>query len=574
MHPASARTPASVPDLVGRYEILLPIASGGMATVYLARAVGAGGFSTEVALKLTHAHLRTSTEFTNDLVEEAKLASRIRHRNVVAIIDVGDDPQGVYLAMEYVEGDTLAGIFRAKPRIPQALGVRVLLDSLAGLHAAHELRDEGGQLIGLVHRDFTPQNILVGIDGVARLADFGIAKAATRLGHTRTGIVKGKIPYMAPEQAHGVVLDRRCDVWAAGIVAWELFAERRLYRNEDDVSTLLRVATERPPLLRTVVPDLPEPIEAAVAHALTMDANARTPTAQAFAKELWAACRDTAGIAEIDEVAGWMESVILPRVSGRRMQAAMAKLERESVQVTRVERSSPSGSQSVAFVQPAGPSAVQTAYLDRPPMPTEALPTIASEHETKAFTDGVSVVARAKTGRSLRASPRSLVAVGVAALLAVVGFTAWHFTGSHSDPSRSASPPGAAAALAPGPSSVPLAPTGSAAAPSPIAAPRSMRLRLHGNAEIAFVRVNDRPIAIGAPASTVNVRFTTGDDTSSLAIDATALDGRRSSVVVPAGISDVTLDFHGPVPAQAPVRTVPVRVTNAPAAAPLAPSPY
>ncbi|HEY6459439.1 MAG TPA: serine/threonine-protein kinase, partial [Polyangiaceae bacterium] len=256
MHPASARTSASVPDLVGRYEILLPIASGGMATVYLARAVGTGGFSTEVALKLTHAHLRTSTEFTNDLVEEAKLASRIRHRNVVAIIDVGDDPQGVYLAMEYVEGDTLAGIFRAKPRIPQPLGVRILLDSLAGLHAAHELRDEGGQLVGLVHRDFTPQNILVGIDGVARLADFGIAKAATRLGHTRTGIVKGKIPYMAPEQAHGVVLDRRCDVWAAGIVAWELFAERRLYRNDDDVSTLLRVATERPPLLRTVVPDL------------------------------------------------------------------------------------------------------------------------------------------------------------------------------------------------------------------------------------------------------------------------------------------------------------------------------
>jgi hypothetical protein len=228
----------------------------------------------------------------------------------------------------------------------------------------------------------------------------------------------------------------------------------------------------------------------------------------------------------------------------------------------------------VAFVQPAGQSVAQTAYVERPPMPTEALPTIASEHETKQFTDGVSVVARAKTGRSLRAAPRSLVAAGVVALVAVAGLTAWRFSSSHADASQPGSPPVAAAALAPAPSSVPVVPTGSAGAPVAIAAPRSMRLRLHGNAEIASVRVNDRSIPIGAPAGTVNVRFTTGDDTSSLAIDATAVDGRRSSVVVPAGVSDVTLDFHGPVPAQAPVRAMPVRVTNAPAAAPLAPSPY
>src|SRR5580704_13773364 len=189
-----------------------------MATVYLARTVGPGGFTTEVALKLTHAHLRENPEFSHDLLEEAKLVARIRHHNVVPVIDVGEDPRGIYLVMEYVEGDSLAGLFKragsTRP-IPLAIAARFMLDALEGLHAAHELRDEAGQLLGLVHRDFTPHNILIGTDGVARLADFGIAKAATRLGNTRMGMVKGKIAYMPPEQAKGLTLDRRCDVWAA-----------------------------------------------------------------------------------------------------------------------------------------------------------------------------------------------------------------------------------------------------------------------------------------------------------------------------------------------------------------------
>src|ERR1700722_6743241 len=185
-----------------------------MATVYLATTRGPMGFEAEVALKLTHPHLHESTEFSADLLEEAKLAVRIRHLNVAAVLDADVDPHGVYLVMEYVEGDTLAGLMKATPLMPKPMALRVLVDALAGLHAAHELAGEDGKLLGLVHRDFTPQNIGGGTGGVARLTDFGIAKAATRLGHTRTGFVKGKIGYMAPEQAKGAPLDRRSAVWA------------------------------------------------------------------------------------------------------------------------------------------------------------------------------------------------------------------------------------------------------------------------------------------------------------------------------------------------------------------------
>ena len=154
----SADSIPNMPERVGRYELLLPIASGGMATVYLARSNGVGGFERDVALKLTHAHLRENPDFAVDLVEEAKLAVRIRHPNVVPVLDVGDDLLGVFLVMEYIEGDSLSGLMRRAVAqgspLPMRIGIRVLLDALAGLHAAHELRDEGGVPMNLVHRIF------------------------------------------------------------------------------------------------------------------------------------------------------------------------------------------------------------------------------------------------------------------------------------------------------------------------------------------------------------------------------------------------------------------------------------
>jgi hypothetical protein len=314
------RAGPGVPERVGRYEVLLPIASGGMATVYLARARGAHGFENEVALKLTHAHLRESPELAAELLDEAKLTVRIRHRNVVSVLDAGDDPCGIFLVMEYVEGDTLEGL--RKPSAggppPAPIAARILLDALAGLHAAHELRDEGGRPLGLVHRDFTPHNILVGRDGVARLSDFGIAKAGTRAGHTRVGNVKGKAGYMAPEQATGAPLDRRCDVWAAGVIAWEAFAGRRLHAGDDDFATMLKVVTERPPRLGEVNAAVPPEIGDVVASALEMEVADRCPTAACFAKALAAACREHGGVAETDEVAEWVARAVGQKLAARR----------------------------------------------------------------------------------------------------------------------------------------------------------------------------------------------------------------------------------------------------------------
>jgi eukaryotic-like serine/threonine-protein kinase len=317
----SAARETAVPHFVGRYEVLVPIASGGMATVYLARSRGAGGFEREVALKLTHAHLRESPDFQTLLIEEAKLASAIHHHNIVSVLDVGDDPLGLFLVMDYVEGDTLSGLMRraraAGEEMPRPLAMRALLDSFAGLHAAHETRDQDGELLQIVHRDFSPQNILVGTNGVAKLTDFGIAKAASRTGNTSAGLIKGKVAYMSPEQARGFALDRRSDVWAAGVLTWEIAAGRLLWSREDeDVSTLIKLVTTPPPRVREVFPAVSDALDAAIAKALSMDPEDRWPTAASFAKAIASA----AEVADTEELAEYVRRMAGPKIAQRRQQ--------------------------------------------------------------------------------------------------------------------------------------------------------------------------------------------------------------------------------------------------------------
>jgi serine/threonine-protein kinase len=314
---------ASLALAAARYDILLPIASGGMATVYLARSRADGG---EAALKIPHAFLAEIAEFRLELIEEARLAEQIRHPNVVAVLDAGESEDGLFLAMEYVEGDTLATLTKASSAagLPLGIGMRVLLDALAGLHAAHELGDPSGRLAGVVHRDFSPQNILIGLDGVAKLTDFGVARAATRLSNTRTGAIKGgKVAYMSPEQARGLPLDRRCDVWAAGVIAWELIAGRRLHDTDNAAATRFVEVTEEPPPLWTVSADVPPPLAETVAYALRVDVAARCPDAATLARALAAGCR--AGgirIADHEEVGAHVTALVGAKLARRRAEAA------------------------------------------------------------------------------------------------------------------------------------------------------------------------------------------------------------------------------------------------------------
>jgi serine/threonine-protein kinase len=290
-----------------------------MAKVFLARASGLGGFERHFAVKVMHEDLRDEPSANEELIKEAKLAARLRHPNVVAVLDVGQESGDVFLVMEYVEGDVLSGLGRAAKalgeRLPAAIAMRILADSLAGLHAAHELCGDDGTSLQLVHRDFSPQNILVGVDGVARLTDFGIAKVAGSVTLTRKGLVKGKVAYMSPEQVRGMSLDRRSDIWAAGVVAWELVAGRRLYPPGDDIVTAFRIVSQPPPRLRTVEPETAPALDECIARALSPDLDQRFATAEEFRRALIAAL--DAPMADPADVARHVQRLVQPALDAR-----------------------------------------------------------------------------------------------------------------------------------------------------------------------------------------------------------------------------------------------------------------
>jgi len=294
-----------------------------MATVYLARVSGAGGFQRFVAIKRLHPHLAREDEFIEMFLDEARLAARIHHPNVVSILEIGASEQGYYIVMEYVEGDTLAHLLahssKRGQRLPMNVALRVVLDMLAGLDAAHELTDDDGKSLEIIHRDVSPQNVLVGVDGSARLSDFGVARATSRLSVTRTGQLKGKVAYMAPEQARGEKdIDGRADVFAAGIVLWEVLTCRRLFKGEGDAHALHRVLTDPIPPVSSIVPDLPKGLEAVVSKALERDRDVRYTTAAAFADALETAARAAGVLGTNKEVAAYIEEMIGPEISEQR----------------------------------------------------------------------------------------------------------------------------------------------------------------------------------------------------------------------------------------------------------------
>ena len=277
-----------------RYEPLLKIASGGTASVYVGSAAGALGFRQLVAIKRPHAHLADDPTFCAALVEEARIASRLHHANVVDVRDVEVDESGIQLVMDYVEGASLSELIRSWAKEPpsraEAVALRIVLDACEGLRALHELTGDDDAPLGLVHRDVSPANVLVGLDGVARIADFGLAKPLLAVERTTSeGALRGKLGYMAPEYIRGKSIDRRIDVFAMGIVLWEVLSRKRLFRGENDGDTLDRVQTFAPPSLAELMPQLgaagPD-LDGVIARALAKDPEQRLPTIAALSAEL------------------------------------------------------------------------------------------------------------------------------------------------------------------------------------------------------------------------------------------------------------------------------------------------
>jgi serine/threonine-protein kinase len=263
----------------GKFQLLKKIASGGMGQVFLARAAGERGFEKLLVIKRILPHLVEDEEFFTMFVDEANLTARLNHPNIAQIFDVGVADGSNYISMEYVQGDDvrrMEKVARAKGKhLPLGAVLRIIADAAAGLDYAHKARDAAGKPMGLVHRDVSPQNILVGFDGGVKLIDFGVAKAAGRLQQTATGILKGKYPYMSPEQAEGEAIDHRSDIFALGIVFWEQLTEKRLFKGENDTMTMRMVRDCNVPPPSKVNPALPPELDAIVLKALVKDPKKR-----------------------------------------------------------------------------------------------------------------------------------------------------------------------------------------------------------------------------------------------------------------------------------------------------------
>ena len=309
------------PLIIGRYALFDALASGGMATVHLGRLLGPEGFGRTVAVKRLHSHFTTDPELVTMFMDEVRIVARIRHPNVVAMVDVVESSQGLFLVMEYIHGESFSKLVRTcrTSGTPMPLGIvaAVMHGVLLGLHAAHETRGADNELLGVIHRDVSPQNVIVGADGVARVLDFGVAKAAGRVQVTREGQIKGKLAYMAPEQIRGKG-DRRADVFAAAVVLWEALTGRRLHDGARDVEIVTRVVKGDFPKPSTFRPDVSPALDAIAMRGLSIDPEDRYPTALDMALDLERAYAP----APASEVGPWVRRLAADVLFGRATRVA------------------------------------------------------------------------------------------------------------------------------------------------------------------------------------------------------------------------------------------------------------
>jgi serine/threonine-protein kinase len=256
-----------------------------MANLYLARFAGPEGFEKLVAIKRIHEHLSANPEFIQMFIDEARLAARIAHPSVAQVLELGTVGHSYFIAMEYVEGETLTSVVRlVKPEYP--ISARIIANAAAGLHAAHELRSAQGQLLQVVHRDVSPGNILITYEGAVKVVDFGVARARGKLHSTAVGVVKGKLAYMSPEQAEHREVDRRADIFALGIILYELTTWHRLFRAETESETVAKVCQCEIVPPSVFVDDYPPQLETIVLRALRKDPDLRYQTAQELSQDL------------------------------------------------------------------------------------------------------------------------------------------------------------------------------------------------------------------------------------------------------------------------------------------------
>jgi len=310
-----------------RYEIVRAVAQGGMGAVWLGRFAGAHGFAKQVAIKTILPEFAADRRFHGMFLDEARISSRLEHANVAQILDLGEHEGTLYIAFEWVEGSSVEQICRIAERrgrpVPLPILLRIVADACAGLHAAHELTDERGERLQVVHRDVTPDNILVRGDGCVKVIDFGVAKAKDRIaGDTRSGLVKGTPEYMAPEQACGNAVDRRADVWSLGAVLYRALAGGPPFPTRDELAAFIVAKRDIGPL----PPAVPEPVRAIVSEAMQRFPGDRYATAEDLRRALDAAMIATGAAVSPPEVAAYLKELTPAAVSASPSEVKTAPL--------------------------------------------------------------------------------------------------------------------------------------------------------------------------------------------------------------------------------------------------------
>jgi serine/threonine-protein kinase len=346
-----------------------------MATVHFGRLSGPVGFSRTVAIKRLHPQYAKDPEFVTMFLDEARLCGRIRHPNVVPTLDVVATEGEIFIVMEYVAGEALSKLMKTAWQknipVPPRVAATVISSVLHGLHAAHQTKDEHGRELGIVHRDVSPQNILVGSDGTSRVLDFGVAKAAGRMQTTRDGQVKGKIAYMPPEQLSGGFVSRQSDIYAASVVLWEALTGRRLFDGETEAMVLVRAIEGKIDPPSTINPRVDATTDAIVLRGLAREPAARYATA----RDMALAIEQTIGLASPYEVGEWVESVAADEIARRARSIADIESSSMNASAPRIGLSPP----------PAEPphSQVSSISVSRPAISTSMPPK--SKRAARAF---------------------------------------------------------------------------------------------------------------------------------------------------------------------------------------------
>jgi hypothetical protein len=353
----------SAPRKLGRYELIAPLATGGMAELYLGRLRGRGGFEKLVAIKQMKAHLSDDPGFVDMFLDEGRIAARLTHPNICQVYELGDDDGQLYMAMEYVPGVPLSTILAALPRTTDGFDLRVsagiLVQVSEGVHFAHEHKADGGVAAPIVHRDVSPTNLLVTGEGVCKLVDFGIAKVLTEVSHTRTGVLKGKPAYMAPEQIRAEPVDRRSDVFALGVVLWECIAGKRLFQGDSDFLIWQQITQTAVPRLRDLRPEVPPGVDEVVQRAVAKDPAQRYESARAFAADLRRSVASVGGPLEPAGLAMYLTTLCADAFAARTalVTAALAGEDENTDEVRRVT------ARNAAIAAAAGAEPTATASI-------------------------------------------------------------------------------------------------------------------------------------------------------------------------------------------------------------------